>query len=193
MFNKPQLMWVDVIYAVLCQGRFDLRQGDMNYVIRNMIAKFVSSSDEYFVSEGVEMLISGNQSLRSEFSKEEPVNLRKLFYGAKSVAAQLNQPTMFEHCIPAAVVRDQLVKARSAFVENQKSAEEFKLAVEAILSNAGSVVIVLKEENLRLSRSTMPSDWDYFSSDKLARYRVASPEVKISSLYKAQRDQHICR
>lgn len=193
LLNNPQKMWIDVIHSTISEPRFDLKIGDMNYVIRNMIAKYVSSADQYLVSEGVELLIDSNESINNQLASGLQTNLRKLFYGSKSVATDHGKPTMFEHCIPAAVVRDELMKHREKFIVNKISSEEFRQATESTLLNSGAVVIVLKEENERLSRSKMPSGWDYNSGDRFARYKQANPEVRISTKYKPLRDHHICR
>jgi hypothetical protein len=50
--NAPQLMWIDVITAVLSQSTFDVKIGNMGYVFKNMIAKYVSSADYYRISLG---------------------------------------------------------------------------------------------------------------------------------------------
>lgn len=191
--NNPQKMWVDVIHSTISEPRFDLKIGDMNYVIRNMIAKYVSSADQYLVSEGVESLIESNELMAIQLGSGLRTDLRKLFYGSKSVATSHGKPTMFEHCIPAAVVRDELMKHRDKFIGNKISPEEFRQATESTLVNSGPVIIVLKEENERLSRSKMPTGWDYNSGDIFARYKQANPEVRISKKYKPLRDHHICR
>jgi hypothetical protein len=191
--NNPQKMWIDVIHSTISEPRFDLEIGDMNYVIRNMIAKYVSSADQYLVSEGVELLIESNEMIYSQLTSGLKLDLRKLFYGSKSVATQHGKPTMFEHCIPASVVRDELLKNRNGFISGKLSASEFRLSTEKTLLNSGTVIIVLKEENERLSRFKMPLNWEYRSGDRLARYKQANPEVRISSKYKPFRDHHICR
>lgn len=195
-FNSDQSMWVDVIHAVLREEKFNVHLGDMNYVFRNMIAKYASSTDQYYVSEGVEDLIDTQPVFEVARNAKGPLNLRKLFYGAKSESSKLGKPTMFEHSIPVAVVRDELLKAREKLYSSGCSEVNFRADVESILKLSGRVVIVLKEEDKRLSRSKMPSTWNYFSDDNendLERYSLASPPVRISPKYKLYRDKHICR
>lgn len=196
VFNLDQSMWVDVIHAVLREEKFNLHLGDMNYVFRNMIAKYASSVDEYYVSEGVEELIDSDPVFGVARNAKGPLNLSKLFYGAKSESSKLGKSTMFEHSIPVAVVRDELIKAREKLYSSGGSSVDFRADVESILKLSGRVVIVLKEEDKRLSRSTMPSNWNYFSDDAendLVRYRLASPPVNISAKYRLYRDKHISR
>lgn len=195
-FNADQEMWSDVIHAVLSQEKFSLSLGDMNYVFRNMIAKFTSSVDRYHVSVGVENLIDSDPIFDNLKDQSSRLNLRKLFYGATSKSSGLGKPTMFEHSIPAAVVRDELIKARDRYILSGCSPDDFKAEVKFILSLSGRVVIVLKEEDKRLSRSRMPLEWNYFDENPendLARYKSAYPQVCISSKYVLQRDVHICR
>jgi len=194
--NQDQEMWVDVIYAVLSQRKFDLKLGDMNYVFRNMIAKFVSSSGQYLISKGVEELVDKHPVFSKIKEPNRPTNLRGLFYGGASESSKLNMPTMFEHSIPAAVIRDELLKARSKFLESGGEKISFRTDVEKILQRSGRVVIILKDENKRLSRSKMPEGWDFFGTDQdndLARYRAAMPPVLISQKYFPNRDKQICR
>jgi hypothetical protein len=42
--TEAQLMWEEVIIATLSQPHFQLGIGNMDYVLGNMIAKYVSSS-----------------------------------------------------------------------------------------------------------------------------------------------------
>ena len=189
--TQDQLMWIDVITSVLFERRFDLKLGDMNYVIRNMIAKYVSSASRYSVSKGVECLIDKNPMVFGGLSTEKPNNLKALFYGKKSKSNELGKPTMFEHSIPAVVTRDQLLALRPMIYSATKP--QFAERVGEILSRSGRVVIVLKEENARLSRKSMPSGWDFFSGTDVARYMQAQPQVLISKKYILPRDQHICR
>jgi hypothetical protein len=185
-------MWIDVIGAVLFEKRFDLQLGDMNYVVRNMIAKYVSSASRYSVSKGVESLIDDNPTVFGGLSTENSNNLKNLFYGGKSEASKIGKPTMFEHSVPAVIVRDQLLQLRSIEIPNENK-QQFTERVRKVLLRSGRVVVVLKEENSRLSRKHMPTGWDYFSGDDLERYRHAKPPVCISSKYIVPRDKHICR
>jgi hypothetical protein len=80
--NTPQLMWIDVITAVLSQPTFDVKIGNMGYVFKNMIAKYVSSSDYYRVSCGAfNELIKPNPELHRLIKANEPLDMKKYFYG----------------------------------------------------------------------------------------------------------------
>ena len=72
--NASQLMWIDVITAVLSQPTFDVKIGNMGYVFKNMIAKYVSSSDYYRVSLGTyEELIKPNSELLKLIETDLPL------------------------------------------------------------------------------------------------------------------------
>ena len=169
--TAPQLMWIDVIHGVVNQPRFDLRLGDMNYVIRNMIAKMVSSSKYYFVSKGAFPLFK-------EFGLNinDPIRIEKYFYGKKT-------DTMLEHMIPASIIRD-------AILESDKT----KDAIEFICRNSGVVTIVRREENKRLTTAglsrKMPHDWAGIGDNPLKRYAAAGI---ILSEHKIIHEGPICR
>jgi radical SAM superfamily enzyme len=48
--SEAQEMWMDTIISVVNQPKFNIKIGDMNYVLGNMIAKYVSSSKHYRIS-----------------------------------------------------------------------------------------------------------------------------------------------
>ena len=50
--SEAQEMWMDTIISVVNQPKFIIKIGDMNYVLGNMIAKYVSSSKHYRISAG---------------------------------------------------------------------------------------------------------------------------------------------
>lgn len=185
-------MWLEIIYRVITTPRFDLKKGDLNYVLLNMLAKHTSSADCYYVSEGVKTLIMTDAILSHAFAQNAPANLRKLFYGKESRAAHLGHPTMFEHSIPTAVLRNELLLVRQRYVEKQISQNDAHNETKKILENCGEVIIVLKEENKRLAKSSMPTGWEFGRDCPFARYDAANPPVKISNLL-AYRDESICR
>ena len=81
------------------------------------------------------------------------------------------QPFVYEHSIPASIVRSRLLELAPL-----KDSE-----VENILLSAGSVAIVLREEDKKLSSMKlarkMPDGW-FWGADAFARYKTAG--IKIS-------------
>jgi hypothetical protein len=191
--TEPQLMWLDIIHAILLQPKFDLKLGDLNYVFRNIIAKYVSSSEVYRVSKGVEILIDRDEDLKTRILNSEKINLKAYFYGGKSSYAKIGIKTLFEHSIPAAVIRDQLLLLREKIFQQEEFRTNSLELTKTILLNSGFVVVVLQEENRCLLRKSMPIGWTY-GSDPFDRYHKASPhKVILSEKYFVHRDHHICR
>lgn len=190
--NEAQRMWINIIHAVLSLKNFDLEVGDLKYVFSNMIAKYVSSKDYYYVSKGVKKLIDSNEDLSVLIYKEGPKDHGKLFYGKKSIASKLGSPTLFEHTVPMSIVRDQLLKARYRFQNAEFDEESLYKVVENIMSSSGEVVVILKEEDARLTKSKMPEEWKY-GGDPFARYRAAIPAIEIVENFLIERNYRIYR
>ena len=191
--TEPQLMWLDIIHAILLQPKFNLKLGDLNYVLRNIIAKYVSSSEVYRVSKGVEILIDKNEDLKNKILNFEIINLKAYFYGSKSSYAKIGIKALFEHSIPAAVIRDQLLLLREKIFQDEEFRNNSHELTKMILLNSGFVVVVLQDENRCLLRKSMPPGWIY-GGDPFDRYHKASPQkVILSEKYFVRRDHHICR
>jgi hypothetical protein len=191
--NETQLMWIEIIHRVITAPRFDLKKGDLDYVLRNMLAKHTSSQDVYSISVGIENLILSDTELKTAFEPQTPINLRKFFYGKKSKAFKLGSPAIFEHSIPAAVLRGELLKVRQRYWDGELNEESTFRETTRVLSNCGEVALILQEENRRLSRSTMPQGWVFGQGEVFARYKEAVPPVLISKRFKAYRNDKICR
>jgi len=84
--------------------------------------------------------------------------LRRAFYGKQGG----RNPFIYEHVVPASVIREQLIA-------NRRNHEKIK----EILSNTGQVAVILREEDKKLRKAglafKMPEDWS-FGDDLLARY-----------------------
>jgi hypothetical protein len=155
--NAPQLMWIDVITAILAQPTFDVKIGNMGYVFKNMIAKFVSSSDYYRVSTGVfNSVIKSNLELHQLILNDAPLDMKKFFYGK-------DKPSLLEHMVPTSVIGKSLLAL---------GREPTKEQVSFILRNSGEVAIILRTEDKLLSKSKMPENWN-FSDSYYARYLEA--------------------
>lgn len=178
--NEAQNMWIDILHSCITQKTFDQNLGGLSYVFRNMIAKYVSSENHYYVTEGVAEIIDRNEELRQQIDQDLPINIKKYFYGR-------NHPTLLEHMVPATVVANQLVRMKRSDLSRE--------TVCNILSNAGSVAIMLRQEDAKMNchklklKSQMPPGWNYGDS-VLARYEAAG--IKLSQ-YIVRRGRTIFR
>ncbi len=171
--NKAQLMWLDVITAVLQQPTFEMSIGGMSYVFRNIIAKFVSSSEFYKVSKGTEKIILGDADLLQQVENKAPIDMKKHFYGR-------DKQTLLEHMVPTSIIAKLLIDL---------GPQPSRAQVEKILAGAGDVVIILRTENKLLSKSKMPERWT-ISDSPVCRYDDAG--VYISDLL-VRRNKNIYR
>ena len=137
-------------------------KGDSGYLLNNMIAKVILASSEYPLSIGaLQMFNMMKVDLKKRYKRGK-------FYGKK-------QPFVYEHSIPASIVRSKLLNC------NPLSESE----VEKIFLSAGSVVVILREEDKKLSSiklaRKMPKGW-VWGDDPLARYEAAGIKVSREKL-----------
>lgn len=130
--------------------------GDAGYILNNMIAKYSLYSDTYRISKlALRALVKQNIDLNV-------VHFRSRFYGK-------DKPYMYEHTIPAIVIRLELLKSN-------KSEE----VVNEILTLSGDVVVIKRIENELLKKaklnSSMPDGWK-FGDDQYARYKEAGIDI----------------
>ena len=125
-------------------------KGDAGYLLNNMIAKYTLYEDHYAVSE------AAKRKLRREGVNIKKTHIRRRFYGKKS-------PYMYEHSIPAKIVRTELLESDRA-----------EATVAKILKQSGKVTLLLRKENNKLKdaklRSAMPAGWK-MGGDPEARYK----------------------
>jgi len=135
--------------------------GDSRYLLNNMIAKFSLSSDAYLLS------VEAQKKMLSEGVDFKLTHKRSSFYGKKS-------PFIYEHAVPASIVRDVLL-----------AASPDHRTVMQILVQAGPVVVLLREQDDVLKnkgfRSKMPNGWRW-GDDVLSRYRAAGIEISSSKI-----------
>lgn len=135
--------------------------GDAGYLLNNMIAKFTLASPEYRISKRALLKL---KALEVDMTL---VYRRSRFYGKDS-------PFMYEHAIPATIVRNQLLQVNAT-----------RQSVLKVLLNAGPVVVVLREEDKLLRRhgltKTMPEGWNW-GGNPLARYRRAGISIATQTL-----------
>jgi hypothetical protein len=91
--TEAQEMWVDIIIGVVTQPKFSMAIGNMDYVLGNMVAKYISSSKHYKITE---QALSYIQSIGID--PKEPLHIKKYIYGKK-------KNTILEHIIPVSVIK----------------------------------------------------------------------------------------
>ena len=127
-------------------------KGDAGYLFNNMIAKYTLSANTYRLST------AALGRLRDDGVDLEATYSRRRFYGKESVF-------IYEHAIPAVVIRQALLES-----------DGLPDTVDKILTQAGFVAMILREEDARLKamglNHRMPSDWSLGQSP-LVRYDAA--------------------
>ena len=156
--NLDQTALVRWIYAGLAIPEVRSLYGDAGYLLSNMVAKYSLAASFYHVSE------QALASLQSQQFDLKKIYSRSYFYGKK-------KPFIFEHAIPASIVRDRLLKFSSSME-----------SIREILDASGPVAIILREEDALLTekglRKSMPHSWQW-GDNPLARYEHVG--IKISS------------
>jgi hypothetical protein len=136
-------------------------RGDAGYLLNNMIAKYTLAADFYVISENA---LFEFRRRRIDLSVTYP---RRAFYGKRGG----DNPFIYEHAIPAGVVRDELFRIRG-------SSE----SVAKTLARSGQVAVLLREEDRKIRaaglNSRMPASWK-FRDDPLARYKAVG--IKLSN------------
>lgn len=130
--------------------------GDAGYLFSNMIAKYTLAASVYRISSmALKWFHDNNVDLSVEYA-------RSRFYGKSS-------DLMYEHSIPASVLRDILLHSDCS-----------KESVQDILNQSGYVVVVMRSEDDILSRHglgrKMPFSW-HFGDNPFARYEVVGIEI----------------
>ena len=157
-WNSDQRALIQWLIAGLKIKEVRELKGDSGYLLSNMIAKVTLAASAYSISEeALKKFNLMNVDLNERYSRSK-------FYGKK-------QPFVYEHSIPASIVRSRLLELAPL-----KDSE-----VEHILLSAGSVAIILREEDKKLSSiklaRKMPDGW-FWGADSFARYKTAG--IKIS-------------
>ena len=152
MENDGQLGLRKWIQAGLAIREVHDLNGDAGYIFNNMIAKYTLAAATYRVSVKAERVLR-----RSGVRLDRPVR-RGAIYGK-------SKPTVFEHAVPATIVRTQLLDSSGS-----------SAAIKQVLARAGPVAIILREEDALLNRmglsQKMPEGWKW-GDDVLDRYRRA--------------------
>lgn len=123
--------------------------GDAGYIFNNMIAKYTLASDYYAVSQSAYLELKRNNV------DMDKTYYRRNFYGKDKLF-------MYEHPVPATVVRAELLKRDLAEVN-----------IREVLKLSGNVTLILRSENEALRdaklNAKMPANWT-FGKDPYSRY-----------------------
>ena len=153
--NEHQLALLKWIAAGLSIPEVRQMYGNAGYILNNMIAKYSLASDSYEISVGARTELS---KLRVDIKKTYP---RSRFYGK-------DQPFIYEHIIPAVVIREALLKTDCACE-----------SVHQILE-AGKVTMILRDEDKLLRKNglsqKMPKGWKW-GDNPLDRYHNAGIQL----------------
>lgn len=157
LVNEDQSALAQWIAAGLAISEVRALRGDAGFLLNNMIAKYSLAADSYLVSEAA---ASQLDILGVGWDEQHK---RSRFYGKES-------PFIYEHAIPAGVVRERLLQDHQTLDE-----------VVRTLDMAGPVAVLLRSEDRVMNqsglRASMPAGWSW-GSDPLARYHVAG--IKMS-------------
>ena len=155
--NEHQLALLKWITTGLTIPEVRQLYGNADYLLNNMIAKYSLASDSYAISVGALAELSKRGI---DINQTYP---RSRFYGK-------DQPFIYEHAIPAVVVRKTLLNLPTCDLET----------VRQTLENAGPVVILLRDEDKLLRKNglsrNMPKGWKW-GNDPLARYHDAGIQL----------------
>lgn len=155
--NIDQVALLKWITAGLAINEVRKLHGDAGYLLNHLIAKFSLSASEYRLSKlALSQLVA------------EGIDLRETH--KRSKLHRKNSPLlMYEHAIPARIVREELFRLKPTQKEVLK-----------VLRKSGPVVIILRKENELLRKSglnqDMPNGWKW-GGNPLARYRIAGINI----------------
>ena len=155
--NVDQIALIKWITAGLAINEVRELHGGAPYLFSNMIAKVTLAADQYFLS------VNALNRLNQDKVDLKKIYKRSTFYGKKS-------PFMYEHTIPASIVRSKLLTVPPLEEE-----------VINVLNQAGHVVMILREEDVLLRSNgltrKMPHGWEW-GDDPFDRYH--SSGIKLS-------------
>jgi hypothetical protein len=164
--NKLQSIYLNVINAIVnVDGVFDTEFGDdIQYGLKNYIAKYSLANDEYWISERAFNILS-------EMEYKEPFrrsSIYKIKDHEKKWGNSYKKLFIFEHPIPANYMR-------SWIIQSDRKIESIK----NILCKTDFVAILTQEEDNEIAKdlkSSMPKKWQLGDSP-FARYE--NTQIKI--------------
>lgn len=157
-----------MIYAIVnVEGVFETEYGgDIQYGLKNYIAKYSLANDFYWISESAYKFLSEKKILepftRSAIYKMKDLKNKKIF--------------IFEHPIPASYVSSMIVNSDRSL-----------RSIAEILNKTDDVAILTQDEDSEIDKkfkSSMPKNWE-IGQDNLIRYKntgikLLSNKVKMS-------------
>lgn len=159
--TEAEEMWIEIIINIVSHPNFNMAIGNMDYVLGNIVAKYVSSSKYYKITQSaLEHIISIG------INPGEPLHISKFIYGK-------NKNTILEHIIPASTIKH-------AIVENKLNTDN----IRHILNNSGFVVIATRAEDKLLKDAKlsdkMPNNWNGFGDNPEKRYEAVG--IKLAQI-----------
>tara|TARA_Y100000589_G_scaffold250491_1_gene238597 strand:- start:183 stop:716 length:534 start_codon:yes stop_codon:yes gene_type:complete len=158
--NSLQKKIYSVIKAIVEIDDFENYYAEhaISYGLRNYVAKYSLSKDEYLITENALDYLNVNDLLKEGCLRRGIKNSKK--------NDKKNNGFTYEHPIPSKIITDEIVKNR-----------KFPNHIIEILNWADFIVIVTKNEDKCLQKiglqSSMPNGWRYFSDNQFERYKLA--------------------
>lgn len=130
----------------------------ISYGLRNYVAKYSLSKDQYLITENALDYLKVNDLLNKGGLRRGVKNSKK--------NDKKNNGFTYEHPIPSKIITDEIVKYRN-----------FPNKIIEILNWSDLIVIVTKSEDKCLQKiglqSNMPDGWRFFSDSQFERYKIA--------------------
>ncbi len=158
--NSLQKKIYSVIKAIVEIDDFEnyYTEHSISYGLRNYVAKYSLSKDEYLITEDALHYLNNNNLLNEGCLRRGIKNSKK--------NDKKNNGFTYEHPIPSKIITDEIVKNRK--LPNK---------IIEILNWADLIVIVTKNEDKCLQRiglqSRMPNGWKYLTDSQFERYKIA--------------------
>ena len=158
--NSLQKKIYSVIKAIVEIDDFEnyYTEHSISYGLRNYVAKYSLSKDEYLITEDALHYLNNNNLLDEGCLRRSIKNSKK--------NDKKNNGFTYEHPIPSKIITDEIVKNRK--LPNK---------IIQILNWADLIVIVTKNEDKCLQRiglqSRMPNGWKYLTDSQFERYKIA--------------------
>tara|TARA_B100000401_G_C52580254_1_gene612245 strand:- start:149 stop:682 length:534 start_codon:yes stop_codon:yes gene_type:complete len=158
--NSLQKKIYSVIKAIVEIDDFEncYAEHAISYGLRNYVAKYSLSKDEYLITEDALHYLNTNNLLNEGCLRRGIKNSKK--------NDKKNNGFTYEHPIPSKIITDEIVKNRK--LPNK---------IIEILNWSDLIVIVTKNEDKCLQKiglqSRMPIGWKYLTDSQFERYKIA--------------------
>lgn len=176
--KKSKEQWKKIIISILNIKNYQNTLDGHSWNFNNKVKRYVSCNSFYHISKEAEKkIINKNKHLKSLIKKNQPVDMKKFFYGK-------DKKTTIDHMIPTAVIVDELLKLVGK--------TNIKNKANKILNRCGNVSIILRKENKKLNTKKltrkMPLNWN-FNKSYTDRYKAAGIKLSKTLVY---RTKEIC-